>query len=126
MIYNLKNMSGSPKQIKKHLRGCYGFNTAKILHLCERWGISPNAPAKELLNKRLKRTKFIIERKVRVGDRIRRIQIEAIRRFVANKSIKGSRLGRGLPVRGQRTRSNAQTPKRRRGFFIQLIENVNK
>lgn len=64
-----------------------------------------------LIRKKLNKYSFCLEKKKK--DRLKKI----LKHYETNKSIKGFRLKNGLPVRGQRTKSNAKTAKKLKKNF---------
>jgi small subunit ribosomal protein S13 len=89
----------------------YGIGPATSQGLCEKLNIDPNMKADKLTDTNISaittllQEEFIIE-----GDLKRQIQ-QNIRRLGAIVSYRGIRHHRGLPVRGQRTKTNARTRK---------------
>jgi small subunit ribosomal protein S13 len=127
MAINFNEMISSPYTITKFLRIFFGLGPVVVSNLCKRYGVAPGMIAKNVLSKKLLKLKTHIDRRIPIGGMVIRIKSDAIRRFIINKSIKGSRLGRGLPVRGQRTRANAQTTKKLKNYFVKkYIENAAK
>jgi len=126
MAINFNDMIVSHSTITKFLKAFSGLGLTLVTVLCKRYGVSPSAVASDVSKQKLLKLKVHVERRVPIEGRITRIKSEAIRRFIVNKSTKGSRLLRGLPVRGQRTRANAQTPKNLKVFFNKkYIENAS-
>ena len=118
MAINFNEMKSSKRTITKFLRIFFGLGPAVVSNLCKKYGVSPLAKIPHIPQKKLLKLKIHVERRVPVGGRVTRLTSEAIRRFIVNKSIKGGRLTRGLPVRGQRTRANAQTVKKLKTYFV--------
>jgi small subunit ribosomal protein S13 len=99
---------------KKHaviaLTAIYGIGRTRAAQICVTTGISPQARIQELDeaqvdNLRTEVAKFIVE-----GDLRREVSMN-IKRLMDLGSNRGIRHRRGLPVRGQRTRTNARTRK---------------
>jgi len=86
-----------------------GFTTSrKILSAT---GVDPNTKVRDLTDEELSKLREQIERNHRVeGDLRRDVQLN-IRRLMEIGSYRGLRHRRGLPVRGQRTSTNARTRK---------------
>jgi small subunit ribosomal protein S13 len=74
-------------------------------------GIDPQRRAKELSEEELAKIIGIIDRDYLVEGGLRRVMTQNIARLRDIGSYRGSRHRRSLPVRGQRTRSNARTRK---------------
>jgi len=91
-----------------YLFGVGRSNSRKILKEC---GIDPQRRAKELSEDELAKIIGIIDRDVEVEGALRRVITQNIGRLREIGSYRGNRHRRSLPVRGQRTRSNARTRK---------------
>lgn len=77
--------------------------------------IDPNKRAKDLSDKELAAISSIIQkRNIKVEGELRREIQQNIKRLIDIKSYRGSRHLKGLPVRGQRTHTNARTRKGKR------------
>jgi small subunit ribosomal protein S13 len=93
------------------LRYLYGIGPTKALELCEKAKINPNRKARELNEEEIGRLNTILDREYTVEGPLRR-QINAnVQRLRDIGSYRGMRHRRGLPVRGQRSRTNARTRK---------------
>lgn len=100
------------KRIEIALRYVYGIGPANSKEILARANIDPNIRAKDLTEAQLSQIvhaiqdgKYVIE-----GDLRREIGLN-LKRMQAIKSYRGVRHLRGLPVRGQRTQTNARTRK---------------
>ncbi len=99
------------KAIEIALTYIYGIGRAVSRSILREAQIDPRKKAKDLTNEELTRIASIIQAGHRVeGDLRREINLN-IRRLVDIGSYRGTRHKRGLPVRGQRTRTNARTRK---------------
>jgi len=105
------------KKIEYALRYIYGVGPTRAAKLCELTGIDPNVRAHTLSEEQLNQiTNAIIEQGwITEGD-LRREVTGNMKRLSAIRCYRGLRHQRGLPVRGQRTQTNARTRKgNRRG-----------
>lgn len=100
------------KRIDIALRYIYGVGPSNAVEILERAGIDPSIRAKNLSEQQLSQIvhaiqdgKYVIE-----GDLRREIGLN-LKRLQSIKSYRGVRHLRGLPVRGQRTQTNARTRK---------------
>ena len=103
------------KKIPYALRYIYGIGPTRARQIVERSGVDPDRRARDLteeetahLRDALERGGYLIE-----GDLKREIAMN-IRRLIEIGSYRGVRHRVGLPVRGQRTRTNARTKRGRR------------
>src|SRR5262244_512822 len=93
------------------LRYIYGIGPTLALRLCEQAKINPQRRAKELTDDDISRLAIILDREYTVEGPLRRQVQQNIARLKDIGSYRGLRHRRSLPVRGQRTRSNARTRK---------------
>ncbi len=97
------------KRIEISLSYIYGIgvkNSAKILDAA---GIDPNKKAKELTAEEVNKIHQIIEKNYRAEGDLRREVAMNIKRLREIGSYRGSRHSKGLPLRGQRTKTNTRT-----------------
>ncbi|MFN4259562.1 MAG: 30S ribosomal protein S13 [Gemmataceae bacterium] len=93
------------------LRYIYGIGPTLALQLCEQAGIDPQRRAKELTEDEVSRLAGILDKDYTVEGPLRRQIQQNIQRLRDIGCYRGIRHRRGLPVRGQRTRTNARTRK---------------
>jgi small subunit ribosomal protein S13 len=99
------------KRLEVALTAIYGMGRTRSRQTLEATGISPDVRVHDLGDEELVRLRDWIEANYKVeGDLRREVQAD-IRRKVAIGSYQGLRHRRGLPVRGQRTKTNARTRK---------------
>lgn len=102
------------KKIQTALTELYGIGRKNVLEVLRQAEIAPEKKAKELTEQEILKIQKVIENKFTVeGDLRRQIQ-DNIGRLKAIGSYRGLRHSRGLPARGQRTRSNARTKRGKR------------
>ncbi|MBT4349308.1 30S ribosomal protein S13 [bacterium] len=84
-----------------------GLTTSqKILNLLK---IDKNTRVKDISEEDINRLRQIIEKDLTVEGELRRTKISNIKRLKEVKSYRGSRHAKGLPARGQRTKTNSRT-----------------
>jgi small subunit ribosomal protein S13 len=93
------------------LRYIYGIGPTTALQLCEKAKINPQRKARELTDDDLARLAAFLDREYTVEGPLRRQVQQNIARLRDIGCYRGVRHRRGLPVRGQRTRTNARTRK---------------
>ncbi len=93
------------------LRYIYGIGPALALKLCEQARVNPTRRAKELNDDEIARIAVLLDREYTVEGPLRREIQQNIARLKDIGCYRGLRHRRGLPVRGQRTRTNARTRK---------------
>ncbi|MFA0731775.1 MAG: hypothetical protein LKKZDAJK_001595 [Candidatus Fervidibacter sp.] len=89
----------------------YGVGRTLAMKACQAVGIDPMRKLSELSDEELARLRDYIERNYKVEGDLRREVAENIKRLIDIRCYRGLRHMAGLPVRGQRTRSNARTRK---------------
>jgi small subunit ribosomal protein S13 len=99
------------KQTVISLQYIYGIGPAFALEICEKVGINPKTRAKELMEDQLGKINTILERDYVIEGALRRQTQQNISRLREIGCYRGMRHRRGLPVRGQRTKTNARTRK---------------
>jgi small subunit ribosomal protein S13 len=99
------------KQIAFALPYLYGIGRATARRICADTGIPPNKPTEELSESDIKKIRDLLDSDYKVeGDLRREIQMN-IKRLMDLGCYRGLRHRKGLPVRGQRTHTNARTRK---------------
>jgi small subunit ribosomal protein S13 len=89
----------------------YGIGRHNSIDILNEAGIDPNIKAGKLTEDQLSKINQIIERSYITGGQLRRQITQNIARLRDIGCYRGMRHRKGLPVRGQRTRSNARTRK---------------
>lgn len=99
------------KRLEIALTYVYGVGRTRSHETLETTGVSPDTRVKDLTEEELVKLREYIESNYKVeGDLRREVQAD-IRRKIEIGSYQGVRHRRGLPVRGQRTKTNARTRK---------------
>ena len=93
------------------LRYIYGIGPTTALEVCSKAKVRPDRKAKELTDEEIARLATILDREYVVEGPLRRQTQQNIARLRDIGCYRGLRHRRGLPVRGQRTRTNARTRK---------------
>ena len=99
------------KRIEYSLRYIHGIGPARSKEILEIAGIDPGKKADDLTADEIRQIIGIIQEKYNVEGDLRREVAQNIRRLISTGSYRGSRHRKGLPVRGQRTKTNARTRK---------------
>lgn len=99
------------KRLEIALTYIYGIGRTRSVKLCSETGIDPNKRAKDLTDEEVVQLRDYIEANFKVEGDLRREVAADIRRKVEIGCYEGIRHRKGLPVRGQRTRTNARTRK---------------
>jgi len=99
------------KRIEYALRYIHGVGPARARAILEEAKIAPGKKADDLTPEELRGVLGVIQTRYRVEGDLRRETSQNIRRLISIGSYRGLRHRRGLPVRGQRTSTNARTRK---------------
>lgn len=106
------------KRIEVSLTYIFGIGRSSSRKILADTGINPDTRVKDLTEEEVSRLREIIEKEYQVeGDRRRQVNMD-IKRLMDLSCYRGIRHRRGLPVRGQNTKTNARTrkgPKRTAG-----------
>ena len=97
------------KRVEIALRTIYGIGPTRARHITDQASVAGNPRVNELGDAELTRIREIIDRNYMVEGDLRREVNDNIRRLIDIGSYRGIRHRRGLPVHGQRTRTNART-----------------
>lgn len=105
----------SNKRVEIALRYLYGLGPTNVYQVLEAVGIDPALKAKELTDEQISQLNdYLSSGKIHVEGELRREVQSNIARLQKIQSYRGMRHRLGLPVRGQRSRSNARTRKGKR------------
>jgi len=99
------------KRIEFALRYIYGVGPVKALEIVEKVKIPRDLKAKDLTSDQIAQITVILQNDIIVEGDLRRVIAADIRRLQQINCYRGTRHRRGLPVRGQRTKTNARTRK---------------
>ena len=99
------------KRLGVALTYIFGIGRTTSERILEETGVSPDTRVRDVTEDELTRLREHIERNLRVEGDLRRIVSANIQRLIDIGCYRGIRHRRGLPVRGQRTRTNARTRK---------------
>ena len=118
MVRLLGNNLAKKKKIYIALTCIYGIGIARSLKLLNRLHIDPNLKVLELSESNISALRDLLEtNEFKLEGDLKRLISLNIKRLIDINSVRGRRHLKGLPVRGQRTRTNSRTS-RRLGLFI--------
>ncbi|MDD5267930.1 MAG: 30S ribosomal protein S13 [Methylococcales bacterium] len=92
------------------LTAIYGVGRQTASEICVKVGITPSVKIKELTEEQLEAIRNVVSKMTVEGDLRREVSMN-IKRLMDLGCYRGIRHRRGLPLRGQRTRTNARTRK---------------
>ena len=99
------------KRIEISLTYIYGIGRTSALEICEKGSIEPGTKTDHLSEAEAIKLREVIEREYKVEGDLRREVNQNIKMLMDIGCYRGLRHRRGLPVRGQRTHTNARTRK---------------
>jgi small subunit ribosomal protein S13 len=89
----------------------YGIGRTRANSLCHRAGVNPDTKISDLTEEEINKIRIILEAEGAVEGDLRKETSMNIKRLIEMGAYRGLRHRRGLPVRGQRTHTNARTRK---------------
>ncbi|WP_339748170.1 30S ribosomal protein S13 [uncultured Maricaulis sp.] len=99
------------KRVEIALRYIHGIGPAKAREICEQVSLTPDRRVNQLTDAEVLQIREVIDRDHQVEGDLRREVAVNIKRLMDLGNYRGLRHRRGLPVRGQRTHTNARTRK---------------
>lgn len=108
----------------------YGINIYQSKKICKKIGINPQITVNKLKNNHVNRLINYINKNLKIEQFLKKDKKDKINNLLEIKNNRGIRLSQGLPVRGQRTHTNAKTAKILKKKIIQKdtsrIKIINK
>ncbi|RLN96719.1 hypothetical protein BBJ28_00006883 [Nothophytophthora sp. Chile5] len=126
MLYIFNKTISDSKSILYSLTVLYGINEYQSKKICKNIGINPQITLNKLKNNHVNRLINYINKHLKVEQFLKELKKEKLNELLEIKSNRGIRQSLGLPVRGQRTHTNAKTSKKLKKIFIQKRFSRNK
>jgi small subunit ribosomal protein S13 len=99
------------KRLEIGLTYIYGIGRPSAQKICAQLELDPDEKIRDLTDEEVTRLRNYIDSELEVEGDLRRERAQAIKRLTEIGSYRGIRHRRGLPVRGQRTKTNARSRK---------------
>jgi small subunit ribosomal protein S13 len=99
------------KRVEVGLTYIYGIGSSQAQAILAKTGVEPNRKVKDLTDDEIVKLRQAIDDGVAVEGDLRRERSQDVKRLQEIGSYRGQRHRRGLPVNGQRTKTNARTRK---------------
>ena len=119
----MARIAGVNLPVQKHvwvgLQSIYGIGRTRSKKVCEDAGVKPSTKIRDLAEAEVERLRASVSKFTVEGDLRREVGM-SIKRLMDLSCYRGLRHRRGLPVRGQRTRTNARTRKGPRKQAVKL------
>jgi len=114
------------KKIEIAITYIYGIGRSNGGTILQKASVNPDTRVRDLTEEEVGRIREIVDREYRVeGDLRREVQLN-IKRLMDIACYRGLRHRKGMPVRGQRTRTNARTRRGRKGQAIGIKKKTMK
>jgi small subunit ribosomal protein S13 len=99
------------KRLEIGLTYIYGIGDSTARRVCAALGLSPDEKVRDLTDEEITKLRNYIDGELQVEGDLRRERSQAVKRLQEIGAYRGVRHRRGLPVNGQRTKTNARTRK---------------
>ena len=119
MLYIFNKTISDSKSILYSLTVLYGINEYQSKKICKNIGINPQITINKLKNNHVNRLINYINKNIKIEQLLKQSKKDRLNELLDIKSNRGIRLSQGLPVRGQRTHTNAKTAKKFKKVFGQ-------
>lgn len=126
MLYIFNKTISDSKSILYSLTTLYGINEFQSKKICKNIGINPQITLNKLKKNHVNRLIKYINKNLKIEELLKKAKTERLNFLLEIKSNRGIRQNIGLPVRGQRTHTNAKTCKRLKNIFINKRISRNK
>jgi small subunit ribosomal protein S13 len=114
------------KKIEVSITYIFGIGTSNGMVILKKANVNPSTRVRDLTEEEVGRIREVVDREYRVeGDLRREVQLN-IKRLMDIACYRGLRHRKGMPVRGQRTRTNARTRRGRKGQAIGIKKKTAK
>ena len=99
------------KRLEIGLTYIFGIGQSTAQKVCSELGLDPDEKVKDLTDEEVTKLRNYIDQNLEVEGELRRERAQAVKRLTEIGCYRGIRHRRGLPVNGQRTKTNARTRK---------------
>jgi len=114
MVYIFDTELSENKSIHHALKQIYGVGKKRSLFICKTLGFSNNFKVKDLSKDQITELLKIIDiLNLTLASDLKRLKFLSIKNLISIKSYRGFRRNQGLPLRGQRTHTNARTARKK-------------
>jgi small subunit ribosomal protein S13 len=117
MLYIFDKAISNSKSILYSLTFLYGINKYQSKRICKNIGINPKTTINQLKKNQLNRLINYINKNIKIEQLLKKSKKDQFDNLLNIKINRGIRRNLGLPVRGQRTHTNAKTCKKLKNFF---------
>lgn len=115
MIYLFDSELSENKSVFFAITNIFGIGKPNSEMLCKKLGFSKNFKFKNLSKEQIAKLTTVIESSnLILTEDLKKLKSQKLKTLFSMKSYRGLRLKQGLPVRGQRTHTNARTARKKR------------
>jgi small subunit ribosomal protein S13 len=114
------------KRVEVGLTYIYGIGQAQARLALQKAGVDPNTFVKDLTDDEVRKLRDVIDNELTVEGDLRRERSQNVKRLMEIGAYRGLRHRRGLPVNGQRTKTNGRTRKGPRRMQVAGKKKVTK
>ena len=115
MVYLFDSELPENKSIFFAITKIVGIGKLNSKRVCNNLGFSPNLQFKNMSKEQIAKLVIFIESSnLVITEELKKLKSQNVKNLVSIKSYRGLRLKEGLPVRGQRTHTNARTARKKR------------
>lgn len=112
MLYIFNKTLPDSKNILYALMHLYGINRYQSNKICANIGVNPLTTINKLKTNHVNRLTNYIKKNIKIEQHLKQLKKNEQKKLLEIKTIRGIRKSLGLPVRGQRTHTNAKTCKK--------------
>ena len=112
MLYIFNKTIPKSKNIVYSLTLLFGINKYQSTQICKNLGINPQIKVNKLKKNHVNSLIFYINKNLKIEQKLKFLKKNYISNLLDIKNVRGIRQNLGLPVRGQRTHTNAKTSKK--------------
>jgi small subunit ribosomal protein S13 len=117
MIYLLETKLPENKSVLFALTNIYGIGRSTAFLICKKLGFSINLKIKDLTQEQTVEILQVVELlNLTLNNELKKFKSLSLKNLISIKSYRGLRRVRGLPVRGQRTHTNAKSARKNKRF----------
>jgi small subunit ribosomal protein S13 len=117
MIYLLETKLHENKSVLFALTNIYGIGKSTASLICKKLGFSINLKIKDLTQEQTVEILHVVELlNLTLNNELKKFKSLSLKNLISIKSYRGLRRVRGLPVRGQRTHTNAKSARKNKRF----------
>lgn len=117
MLYLLETKLPEKKSIFFALTNVYGIGKSTAFLICKKLGFSINLKIKDLTQEQTTEILQLIDSlNLTLNNELKKLKSLTLKNLISIKSYRGLRRVRGLPVRGQRTHTNAKSARKNKRF----------